>query len=149
MVTSLVSAPLETSEVTHERRELVAVGTMLQYGESNASKGAVHVLDVVDVVPDPEKPDTNKGFRLVTMEETKTGITAMMGIDGMLGTAQMLKFVFRGLKDESSQCLPVAFLDAPSYTTVLKTLGGTNMWLAGDAKKGLWFGGFSVRLLRS
>lgn len=54
--------------------------------------------------------------------------------------------MFRGLK-EDGQCLPVAFLDAQCYISSLKSMGSSNLWLAADAWKGLWFGGFSVSQL--
>lgn len=49
----------------------------------------------------------------------------------------------RGLREDGS-CLPVAFLDVQCYMTSLKTLGSSKLWLAADAWKGLWFGGFGV-----
>lgn len=88
MLTSLVCAPLEISEVSHEQKELVALGTIVQRGESNASRGAVYVLDIIDVVPDPARPETSKKLSLLTREVTKAGVTAMMAIEGLLGTAQ-------------------------------------------------------------
>ena len=53
------------------------------------------------------------------------------------------KMMIRGLK-EDGQCLPVAFLDCQTYMSSLKTFGATKLWLAADAWKGIWFGGFSV-----
>lgn len=52
----------------------------------------------------------------------------------------------RGLREDGS-CLPVAFLDVQCYMSSLKTLGSSKFWLAADAWKGLWFGGFGVSLL--
>lgn len=51
--------------------------------------------------------------------------------------------MIRGLREDGS-CLPVAFLDAQCYMASLKTFGSTKLWIAADAWKGLWFGGFGV-----
>ena len=59
-----------------------------------------------------------------------------------MGTAQGQKIMVRGLKEDGS-CLPVAFLDAQCHTLSLKMLGSTGLWLAADAWKGVWFGGFT------
>lgn len=142
MVTSVTCAPLEVSEVLHNRKLLVAAGTVSQRGEAYAARGGVYVLDIIEVVPELGKPETGKRLHILGREDTKGGITALMGIGGLLGTGQGQKIIFRGLK-EDGQCLPVAFLDAQCYITSLKTMGSSNLWLAADAWKGLWFGGFS------
>jgi cleavage and polyadenylation specificity factor subunit 1 len=68
----------------------------------------------------------------------------LMGIAGLVGTAQGQKLMIRGLREDGS-CLPVAFLDAQCYIASLKTLASSKLWIAADAWKGLWFGGFGVR----
>ena len=50
----------------------------------------------------------------------------------------------RGLKEDGS-LLPVAFLDMQCYVSVVKELEGTGLCLMGDAVKGVWFCGYSVR----
>ena len=51
--------------------------------------------------------------------------------------------IVRGLR-EDGQNLPVAFLDAQTYVARISTLGGdSGLWLAADAWKGVWFGGFA------
>ncbi|GAB7354687.1 hypothetical protein MBLNU459_g5108t1 [Dothideomycetes sp. NU459] len=142
IVTSMEVAPLEISEVTHKQKLLVAVGTISQRGENFAAKGVIYVLDIIPVVPEPSRPETGKKLHVFSREEIKGGITALMGIAGLVGAAQGQKLMFRGLREDGS-CLPVAFLDAQCYITSLKTLGSTRLWLAADAWKGLWFGGFN------
>ncbi|KAL1303688.1 hypothetical protein AAFC00_007041 [Neodothiora populina] len=141
IVTSMEVMPLEISEVTHKHKLLVAVGTISERGENYAARGALYTLDVVDVVPEPDKPETGKKLHQRGREDTKGGITAIMGIAGLVGTAQGQKMMIRGLREDGS-CLPVAFLDAQCYMASLKTLGNTKLWLAADAWKGVWFGGF-------
>lgn len=143
LVTSMEVMPLEISEITHKHKLLVALGTISQRAENYAARGCIYALEIIDVVPEPGQPETGKKFRIVSREETKGGITALMGIAGLVGAAQGQKLMIRGLREDGS-CLPVAFLDAQCYMTELKTLASSKLWIAADAWKGLWFGGFGV-----
>lgn len=168
LVTSLEVMSLEISEITHKHKLMVAVGAITDRAENFAARGALYVLDIIDVVPEPGHPETGKMLKIHSREDTKGGITALMGIAGLVGTAQGMfdlwylpfwsrkrlltfiifagqKMMFRGLREDGS-CLPVAFLDAQCYTASLKTLASSKLWLAADAWKGVWFGGFGVRL---
>lgn len=142
-VTSLKVMPLEVSEHTHEQRAMIVVGTAAQRGEDMPAKGAVNVFDILDVVPEPDRPESGLKLHLLSREETRGAITAVESFQGgFIGTAQGQKIMIRGLKEDGS-CLPVAFLDAQCYTTQLKTFARSGMWLAGDVWEGLWFGGFA------
>ncbi|KAI5255757.1 protein CFT1 [Aureobasidium subglaciale] len=141
LITSMEVMSLEVSEITHQHKSLVTLGTISQRAENYAAKGCIYTLEIIDVVPEPGQPETGKKFRVFGREETKNGITALMGIAGLVGTAQGQKIMIRGLREDGS-CLPVAFLDAQCYVTLLKTLASSKLWIAADAWKGLWFGGF-------
>lgn len=143
-VTDLQVMTLEVSENTHEQKPLLVVSTASQRGEDMPAKGSLLVYDLIDVVPDPDTPESGVKLHRLAREENRGAITALAGPfpGGFIGTAQGLKLMIRGLKEDGS-CLPVAFLDAQSHTHALKTLPGRGMWLAGDAWKGLWFGGFT------
>ncbi|KXT13257.1 hypothetical protein AC579_2488 [Pseudocercospora musae] len=143
-VTDLQVIMLEVSENTHDRKPLVVVSTAAQRGEDMPAKGTLYVYDIIDVVPDPDILESGVKLHQLARAENRGAITALAGPfpGGFIGTAQGLKMMIRGMKEDGS-CLPVAFLDAQSYTHVLKTLPGRGMWLAGDAWKGLWFGGFT------
>ncbi|KAK0285359.1 mRNA cleavage and polyadenylation factor subunit [Friedmanniomyces endolithicus] len=142
-VTSMKVLPLEASERTHEQRSMIVIGTATIRGEDLPAKGALTVLDIIDVVPDPDRPESGIKMKAVAREDTKGAITALeaFGDCGLVGTAQGQKIMIRGLKEDGS-CLPVAFLDAQTYITTLRAFGRSGLWLAGDAWKGLWFGGF-------
>lgn len=142
-VTSLKVMQLEVSEHTHEQKFMVVVGTTFQRGEDAPAKGAVTIFDIIDVVPEPDRPETGIRLHVQAREETKGAITALEPFPGgLVGTAQGQKIMVRGLKEDGT-CLPVAFLDAQTYTSNLKTLGTSGMWFAADAWKGLWLGAFT------
>jgi cleavage and polyadenylation specificity factor subunit 1 len=136
---------LEISEQTHERKDMVVVGTAFARGEDIAARGCVYVFDVIKVVPDPDRPETNLKLKPVGKEMVKGAVTALSGVggQGFLMVAQGQKCMVRGLKDDGS-LLPVAFMDMQCHISVVKELKGTGMCIFGDALKGLWFTGYSV-----
>ncbi|CRG92198.1 Protein cft1 [Talaromyces islandicus] len=143
-ITAVENINMEISEQTHERKDVIVVGTTFAKGEDIAARGNIYVFDIIDVVPDPERPETNLQLKLIGRESIKGSITALSGIggQGFLIASQGQKCMVRGLKDDGS-LLPVAFIDVQCYVSVIKELKGTGMCLIGDALKGLWFAGYS------
>ncbi|CEO58535.1 hypothetical protein PMG11_03252 [Penicillium brasilianum] len=143
-VMAVQNVNMEVSENTHERKDLIVVGTAVTKGEDVPSRGCIYVFDVIDVVPDPEKPETGRKLKLVGKETVKGAVTALSGIggQGFVIVAQGQKCMVRGLKEDGS-LLPVAFMDMSCYVSVAKELKGTGMCLLGDAVKGIWFAGYS------
>ncbi|KFX98448.1 hypothetical protein V490_02306 [Pseudogymnoascus sp. VKM F-3557] len=136
---------LEVSENTHERKQLVTVGTAISKGEDLAIRGRVYVYEVITVVPFPDRPETNKKLKLIAKEEIPRGaITGIseIGTQGFMIVAQGQKSMVRGLKEDGT-LLPVAFIDMNTYVTTIKSLPGTGMCLFADAIKGVWFAGYS------
>jgi cleavage and polyadenylation specificity factor subunit 1 len=136
---------LEVSETTNERRQLITVGTAISKGEDLATKGRLYVYDIVAVVPEPGRPETNKGLKLVAKEEIPRGaITGVseVGTQGFMLVAQGQKCMVRGLKEDGT-LLPVAFMDMNCYVTSVKELGGTGFCVMTDAVKGVWFTGYT------
>ncbi|KAL8685626.1 MAG: hypothetical protein Q9218_007644, partial [Villophora microphyllina] len=143
VVMCIKTMDLEVSEHTHERQTLVAVGTAVIRGEDLPPQGRIYVFNVINVVPEPDHPETGHKLKLIAREEVKGAVTALseVGTQGFLLAAQGQKCMVRGLKEDGS-LLPVAFLDTQCYTSVVKELKGTGMCLIGDAIKGLWFAGY-------
>jgi cleavage and polyadenylation specificity factor subunit 1 len=141
------SMNLEISEETHERKDLIVIGTAIVKGENVTSRGNIYIFDVVDVVPEPGVPETDLKLKLVAKEEVKGAVTALsqIGSQGFLLAAQGQKCMVRGLKEDLS-ILPVAFMDMRYYVKVAKELKGTGLCILGDAISGLWFTGYSVCL---
>ncbi|KAI3138791.1 hypothetical protein CBS147325_6846 [Penicillium roqueforti] len=143
-VTAVKNVNIEVSENTHERRDLIVVGTAIAKGEDMPARGTIYVFDVIQVAPDPEKPETGRKLKLIGKESVKGAVTALSGIggQGFIIVAQGQKCMVRGLKEDGS-LLPVAFMDMQCYVDVAKELKGTGMVILGDAVKGLWFAGYS------
>lgn len=137
---------LETSEHTHIRQELVAVGTALVRGEDLPSNGRIYIFAVIDVVPEPDRPETDRKLKLIAKEEVKGAVTTLceIGSQGFLLVSHGQKCMVRGLKEDGS-LLPVAFMDMQCYSTVAKELKGTGLCLMGDLIKGVSLTGYYVR----
>ena len=137
---------LEVSEHTHERQNLICVGTALLRGQDLPSLGNIYIFAVIPVVPEPEHPETGHALKLIAKEEVKGAVTSLcsIGTQGFLLVAQGQKCLVRGLKEDGS-LLPVAFLDMQCYVSVVRELEGTGLCLMGDAVKGVWFCGYTVR----
>lgn len=147
VITTIKTISLEISEHTHDRADLVCVGSALVRGEDLPAMGHIYIFAIIDVVPEPEKPETGKAFKLIAQEEVKGAVTALSGIgtQGFLMVAQGQKCMVKGLKEDGS-LLPLAFMDMQVHITVAKELDGTGLCLMGDALKGVWFCGYTVRL---
>lgn len=136
---------LEVSEVTNERKQLIAVGTAISRGEDQPTRGRIYVFDVVTVVPEPDRPETDKKLKLVAKEEIpRGGITAIseIGTQGFMLVAQGQKCMVRGLKEDGT-LLPVAFMDMNTFVTEAKELRGSGLCVMADAVKGVWFTGYT------
>ncbi|KAG9254809.1 CPSF A subunit region-domain-containing protein [Emericellopsis atlantica] len=136
---------LEVSEDTRERKMLIAVGSSLSKGEDLPTKGRVQVLDIVSVIPEPGRPETNRRLKPIAKEDIpRGGVTALseIGTQGLMLIAQGQKCMVRGLKEDGS-LLPVAFLDMNCHVASAKSLPRTGLCLLADAFKGVWFAGYT------
>lgn len=140
VVLTLSTVSLETSEHTHERRPLIAVGTGLFRGEDFSARGCIYVFEVIEVVPEPGRPETNRKLKLLVREEVKGTVSSICGVNGYLLCAQGQKIMVRGLKEDLT-VLPVAFMDLNCYVSVAKSFQG--LVLLGDVLKSVCFAGFS------
>ena len=107
------------------------------------TRGAIYVFDVVTVIPEPSKPDTNKKLKLIAKEEIPRGaVTAVseVGMQGLMLVAQGQKCMVRGLKEDGS-LLPVAFMDMNTYVSSIRELPGSGLCVMADLHKGIWFTG--------
>lgn len=144
-IESMMALHLEISEETKERRMLVAVGSAICKGEDLPTRGRVQVFDIVTVIPEPGRPETNKRLKLQAKEELpRGGVTSLseIGTSGLLLIAQGQKCMVRGLREDGG-LLPVAFLDMNCHILSVRELRGTGLCLMADAFKGMWFAGYT------
>lgn len=145
IVTCVKTLNLEISETTHERSELIVVGTAISRGEDLPIRGRIYVYDVATVIPEPGRPETDKKFKLVAKEDIpRGGVTAISGVgtQGFVLVVHGQKCTVRGLKEDGS-LLPVAFMDMSNYVTSVKEIPSTGLLAISDAFKGVWFTGYT------
>ncbi|KAK7207324.1 CPSF A subunit region-domain-containing protein [Myxozyma melibiosi] len=131
---------LQLSESSRARRKFIAVGTGVFYGEDQPSKGFVYIFEIIEVVPEPGKPEHNHKLKLIVKEDVRGVVSTLCEINGHLLSAQGQKVMVRALREDMS-FLPVAFMDMNMYVSDAKSI--KNMILLGDIMKSVWFVGFS------
>ena len=144
MIMSVEKMSLELSENTHARKSVIGVATAGIRGEDINAYGTIYVLDVIDVVPVPDQPETGRKFKTLAHHRDKGAVTAIcqVGSEGFLLGTQGQKCMVRGVKDDAS-LLPVAFMDIQCYVSIAKELQGAGLCILGDAIKGLWLAGYN------
>ncbi|EEY23743.1 cft-1 [Verticillium alfalfae VaMs.102] len=122
---------LEVSEETKERRMLFAVGTAILRGEDLPVRGRILVFDVVHVIPQPDRPETDRKLKLIAKEEIPRGAV----------TSLCEKCMVRGLRRWHAAA--VALPDLSTYVVAVHELRNTGYCLMADANMGVWFVGYS------
>ncbi len=87
----LVSLPYEGHSSGY--RTYLAVATVNCYNEDVNSRGKVIVFDVIETVPEPDKPLTNTKMKLILEKEQKGPVTCLESVNGYLlgGVGQKVK----------------------------------------------------------
>lgn len=101
----------------------------------------IYIFDIIDVVPEPDNPQTDHKLKLLHSEEVKGAVTAMAALGGYLLTCVGTKVVVRSFEDNET-LTGIAFIDVQIYVTSVKVVKNTIM--LADAYKSVWFVGFQV-----
>ena len=122
------------------KREYIVIGTSKLRMEDLAANGSFKIYDIIDIIPEPGKPETNHKFKEIFQEDTKGAVTSICDLSGRFLVGQGQKVIVRDLEDDG--VVPVAFLDTPVYVSEAKSFG--NIFLLGDALKSIWLVGFEA-----
>ncbi|KAG0316254.1 Cleavage and polyadenylation specificity factor subunit 1, partial [Dissophora globulifera] len=139
IVTSMETVSLESSQDASGRKKFIVVGTSFIRGEDSAMRGTIYIFDIIDVVPEPDNPQTDHKLKLLHSEEVKGAVTAMAALSGYLLTCVGTKVVVRTFEDNET-LTGIAFIDVQIYVTSVKVVKNTIM--LADAYKSVWFVGF-------
>ncbi|KAJ2857087.1 mRNA cleavage and polyadenylation factor subunit [Coemansia erecta] len=138
-IVTMRTLSLESAQSVGGRRDFVCVGTSFVLGEDVTTRGAVYVFDVVDVVPLPGRPQTNRRLKLLCREELRGTISALGEIRGNLVMSVDSKVYVRSLQ-RTEQLVSVAFLNCQSWVRSL--VGFNGLLLVADISSGLWLAAF-------
>lgn len=139
VVMALKSVVLTVSEKTKKKKEVIVFGSSVLRGEDLAAKGSFYVYDIVDIVPEPGRPETKNKFKEIAQEAIKGAVTAVCEVEGHLLIAQAQKIIIRNLQEDNS-IIPVAFMDLNIFISEAKAL--KNLVLLGDSMKSVVLAGF-------
>ncbi|KAI9321430.1 CPSF A subunit region-domain-containing protein [Dichotomocladium elegans] len=138
---SLECTQLESKQTSSGKKHFISVGTGYLRGEDTAMRGSIHIFDIIEVVPDPNNPQTNHRFKHLHTEDVKGAVTAMCDIVGHLVSCIGSKVIIWSFEDNES-LVGVAFIDVQIYVTSISSM--KNFIVLGDAQKSVWFLGFQV-----
>ncbi|KAJ1977518.1 mRNA cleavage and polyadenylation factor subunit [Dimargaris xerosporica] len=135
-VTSLKCLSLNSKETVSGRKWYMTVSTVCNLGEDRPVTGNLYLFDVVEVVPDPRNPQTNRKLKQACRKEMSGSINAICAMNGHLfSSAGTRVYAYRMMDDSTLN--EVVFLDEYIYVTNAAAL--KNFVLVGDAYKGCSF----------
>lgn len=147
---SVKSVTLDTS-MTHfpgqapQLKEFVLCGSGKYRIEDLSSNGCFRVYEIIDIIPEPGRPETNHKFKQVTFESTRGACTSVSEVFGRFLVAQGQKVIVRDLQEDNT-VVPVAFVDTSIYVSETKSF--QNMVILGDSTRGLVLVGFDAEPYR-
>lgn len=126
------------------KKELIVIGTGKYRMEDLSANGSFKIFEIIDIIPEPGKPETNHKFKEIHQEDTKGAVTSICEISGRFLVSQGQKIIIRDLQDDG--VVPVAFLDTSVYVSEAKSFG--NLLILGDSLKSIWLAGFDAEPFR-
>ncbi|KAJ2313163.1 hypothetical protein IWW52_004642, partial [Coemansia sp. RSA 2704] len=137
-VAAMHTLELESAQSEGGRRALLCVGTGFVLGEDVMSRGRVYVFDIVHVVPQPGRPQTNRKLKLLYTEEIHGAVSALGELRGNLVMSEGSRVYVRSFNGDTLTSF--AFLDGGAW--VRAAVGLRNFLLVADISSGLSFVGF-------
>lgn len=136
-VTCVKNVSLTSEGTTSGLKGYIAISTNYCYGEDVPNRGRIWILDLIEVVPEPDRPLTKNKIKKVYCQEQKGPVTTLSHSSGLLMSAVGQKIYLWQLKEE--QLDGVAFIDTQIYIHCAASV--KNLILVSDVCK-------SVSLLR-
>ena len=101
-------------------RSYLAVGTINCYTEDVNARGKVIIFDVIETVPEPDKPLTNTKMKVILEKDQKGPVTCLESVNGFLlgGVGQKI-FIWEFKQNE---LIGKAFIDTHFYIHKMVTL---------------------------
>ncbi|KAI8145123.1 CPSF A subunit region-domain-containing protein [Fennellomyces sp. T-0311] len=138
---SLHCSVLESKQTSTGKKHFMAVGTGYLRGEDTAMRGSIYIFDIIEVVPEPNNPQTNHRYKHLHTEDVKGAVTAMCDVSGHLVSCIGSKVIIWSFEDNES-LVGVAFIDVQIFVTSMSSI--KNFIVLGDAQKSVWFLGFQL-----
>jgi cleavage and polyadenylation specificity factor subunit 1 len=130
---------------TDGNRIVIFVGTGIFQNEDVPTLGAWRLIDLINVVPEPDKPEAKHKMKVLSKEVSRGPVLDACGIDGRFGVIQGQRMLVRMIKNDGS-AIPVAFTDTSLYSSKVKAF--ENFVLVGDSFQSLSVYGFDAEPYR-
>ncbi|KAL7674120.1 hypothetical protein ACOME3_000400 [Neoechinorhynchus agilis] len=133
-VTCMKNVKLRVDERYDSFKHYVAVSTVNSYNEDVHARGRILLLEVADVVPEPNKPLSRYKLKIVHDREERGAVTVIDSVSGYLIAAVGQKMFLWKLAD--NELVGIAFLDVSVYIHRLSVV--RNIIIALDIVKGVY-----------
>lgn len=143
-VKSMVLDVASTTKKFKVKKEIIVAGTGRYRMEDLSANGSFRMYEIIDIIPEPGKPETNHKLKEVHQEDTRGAVTSISDVSGRILVSQGQKIIIRDLQDDG--VVPVAFLDTSVFVSETKSFG--NLVILGDALKSVWLVGFDAEPFR-
>lgn len=119
-----------------QNQPYIIVSTGFVKGEDQQVRGRLYIFDIIEVVPEIGRPDTNHKLKLICKEEMKGAVGAICSLDGYVCVSIGPKIMLYSFENGES-VVGIAFLDTNLFITSMKSV--KSYLIIGDITKGTWF----------
>lgn len=130
---------------TDGNRVVIFVGTGIFQSEDVSTDGTWKLCDLINVVPEPGKPEAKHRLKVLCSETAKGPVLDACAVDGRFAVIQGQRMLVRMLKGEGNAA-PVAFTDTSLYSGKVKSF--ENLMLVGDCYHSVTLYGFDAEPYR-
>ncbi|MES1904477.1 MAG: Cleavage and polyadenylation specificity factor subunit 1, partial [Paramarteilia canceri] len=120
----------------YDVKNLLIVGTNTFHGEELPTRGHIHIYDIVEVNPEPDKPLTRRKLKHVLSEEQKGPLSAFCEIKGHICVALTNRIFLLSMHQNSKSLITVAFIDTLFYMNQITSF--KNFLLCSDVLKSIY-----------
>ncbi|ODV84948.1 hypothetical protein CANARDRAFT_28683 [[Candida] arabinofermentans NRRL YB-2248] len=122
-------------------KSVVIIGTAQYKVEDISTNGSWKLYEIIDVVPEPGKPEAKNRLKLITSETSRGPVLSIAEVSGRFATVQGQRLLVRTLQSDNNVA-PVAFTDTNVYSKEVKSF--ENLMAIADSYQSVSLHGFDA-----